>query len=145
MASSRIVSCDHVGVFSNDPARLVQFYCEKLGFVLEKEEVLPPSIVRPVFGLTGSCRLVKLTAAEAGKDGRFLSLKVEIFQPLDVKIPRRRNGIVGFNHCSFRTGDRLRFLRDLRSKGVKPIVVRRNGRSVFFIRDPDGNRIEIRD
>jgi catechol 2,3-dioxygenase-like lactoylglutathione lyase family enzyme len=137
-------SCDHVGFFTNDSARLVRFYRDELGFILEKEELLPASIMRPIFGLPHPCRLIKLSAA-TGKPAPHPPLKIEIFHPVGLRLPRRRNGIVGCNHCSFTVGDKKRFLRKIRSRGVPLIEVGRNGHSVFFIKDPDGNRIEIRD
>jgi catechol 2,3-dioxygenase-like lactoylglutathione lyase family enzyme len=145
MALSRVVSCDHVGLFTNDAARLVRFYCSSLGFSVEKEEILPASIMKAIFGLADSCRLVKLAGGGAAGKDPSPPLKVEIFQPLRVKLSRRRNGIVGFNHGSFSVDDRMRFVQGLRSGDVPLIEVRRNGHSVFFIKDPDGNRIEIRD
>lgn len=137
-------SCDHVGFFTNNSARLVRFYREELGFTLEKEELLPASIMRPIFGLPHPCRLIKLTASSGRRAAR-PPLKVEIFHPVGVRLARRRNGIVGCNHCSFTVGDKKLFLRKLRRRGVPLTEVRRNGHSVFFIKDPDGNRIEIRD
>lgn len=137
-------SCDHVGFFTNDSARLVRFYREELGFAVEKEELLPASIMRPIFGLPHPCRLIKLTAS-TGMTPAQPPLKVEIFHPVGLRLPRRRNGIVGCNHCSFTVADRKRFLRKLRRRDVPLIEVQRNGHNVYFIKDPDGNRIEIRD
>jgi catechol 2,3-dioxygenase-like lactoylglutathione lyase family enzyme len=145
MALPRAGSCDHVGLFSNDAARLARFYCGHLGFSIEKEDILPTSIMKPIFGLADSCRLVKLTAGGTGRRDSSPPLKIEIFQPLRTRLSRRRNGIVGFNHGSFSVGDRIKFVQGLRSGDVPIIEVRRNGHRVFFIRDPDGNRIEIRD
>ena len=136
--------CDHIGFFTNDSARLVGFYRDKLGFSVEKEELLPPSVMRPVFGLPHPCRLIKLTAP-AAKLSEQPPLKVEIFHPVGLRLPRRRNGIVGCNHFSFTVKDKVRFLRKLRTRDVPVIEVRRNSHSVFFIKDPDGNRIEVRD
>lgn len=136
--------CDHIGFFTNDSTRLVGFYRDKLGFSVEKEELLPPSIMRPIFGLPHPCRLIKLTAP-AAKISEQPPLKVEIFHPVGLRLPRRRNGIVGCNHCSFTVKDKAHFLRKLRTRDVPVIEVRRNSHSVFFIKDPDGNRIEVRD
>ena len=143
MASPGTGRCDHVGFFTNDSARLVRFYRDKLDFSVEKEELLPPAVMRPVFGLPHPCRLIKLTAPSAEPPEQ-PPLKVEIFHPVGLRLSRRRNGIVGCNHCSITVRDRARFLRRLRTRDVPLIEVRRNGYSVFFIKDPDGNRIEVR-
>lgn len=134
-------ACDHLGFFTNDADRLVDFYREMFGFAVEKEDLLSSSIVRQIFGISSPCRFIKLAA------GRHLpsSVRLEIFQPLTRKLGRRRNGLVGCNHWGLRVGDRVEFARTFRRGGIPVIEARRGEHSVFFVRDPDGNRIELRD
>lgn len=143
MKSSQVRTCDHIGFFTNDADRLVEFYRRTLNFTVEREEILPASITRAVFGLSRPCRMIKLVPS--GARGGFSPLKVEIFHPLGLRLARRRNAIVGQNHCSFSVRNLRAFLRRLRAGRVPLIQARRNGRTVFFLKDPDGNRIEIRE
>jgi len=134
-------TCDHLGFFTNDADRLVDFYRDAFGFAVEKEDILPSSVVRQIFGISASCRFIKLAAG-----GHFLSpVKLELFQPLARKLGRRRNGLVGCNHWGLRVGDRMEFVRAFRKQGISVIEARRGKHSVYFVRDPDGNRIELRD
>jgi len=42
-------------------------------------------------------------------------------------------------------GNREAFVQKMKEKGVAIIEVQRNDHLVYFIKDPDGNLIEIRD
>ena len=127
--------CDHIGIFTTNYKRLVDFYVGKLGFRKEKQDVLPRTIVQPIFGLAGDCDVVRL---ESG------GFKIEIFQPRPARL-KKRTGIFGCDHWGFCVGDRKRFCQRLKRKKVKVIEVKRNSHIVYFAQDPDGNRIEIRD
>jgi len=137
--------CDHLGLFTNDAGRLVDFYRKVFGFTVIREETLPAALVRTIFGIGCDCRFVKLArppspeiAAGAGP------VVLEIFQPFRCRLGRRRKDSVGCNHWGLLVGERLAFVEELRRRGVPVIEARRGEHSVFFIRDPDGNRIEVR-
>ena len=132
--------CDHLGLFTNDADRLVRFYCRHFGFVVEGDDLLPSSLVRKIFGVPGACRFVKLSPEK----GSPASLRIEVFQPLGEKLGRRRNGSVGCNHWGMSVGDRAAFARSLARRKVPVIEIVREGRQIYFVRDPDGNRIELR-
>jgi catechol 2,3-dioxygenase-like lactoylglutathione lyase family enzyme len=128
-------SCDHVGLFTAGADRLVGFYTRKLGFQKTKEEILPRDMTRAIFGVAADCRFLKLQAGDA---------VIEIFEPLRGRVTKRRRSAAGINHFGFVVTDRKAFLRRLRERKVPVLVIDRNGRSTYFISDPDGNRIEIR-
>lgn len=52
---------------------------------------------------------------------------------------------MGYNHWGLRVNNRVAFCRSLKKKRVKVIEITRNNRKVYFIKDPDGNLIEMRD
>lgn len=135
MCDSR-TTCDHIALFSNNPEALSKFYTEKLGFIKEKEEILPKEIAEPVFGLNDSLIFIRLE-----KEG----LKLEIFKPVNMSLKPFIPDSVGYHHWGLKTRDRISFFRELKSGGVKTIEVKRAGNPVYFAEDPDGNRIEIRD
>lgn len=132
--------CDHLGLFTNDADRLVRFYCRHFGFTVEGDDILPSSLARKIFGVTGACRFLKLSVEK----GSPASLRIEIFQPLGEKLGRRRAGSVGCNHWGISVGDRAAFARSLSRRKVPVIEIVRGGRPIYFVRDPDGNRIELR-
>lgn len=127
--------CDHVGLFTTNAGRLVNFYTRKLGFQKTKEQTLPRDVTRAIFGVAADCRFLRLMGGEA---------MIEIFEPLRGRVTKRRNNAAGINHFGLLVTDRDAFLRRLRERKVPVLEIDRNGRSTHFISDPDGNRIEIR-
>ena len=127
--------CDHIGIFTNNPGKLVKFYTDKLGFTKEKEDMLSRSIMESIFGVLADCSLIRLGLG---------NVKIEIFAPVSV-MENKIDNIFGYNHWGFVVPDRNKFLDELKNSGVDIIEVKRDGRSVYFIKDPDGNRIEIRE
>jgi catechol 2,3-dioxygenase-like lactoylglutathione lyase family enzyme len=128
-------SCDHIGLFTQNMGVLKTFYTDILGFEIKSDSTLPRSVVEPIFGLADDCRLMKLE-----KDG----FMIEIFQPLSATLEERTNRSVGINHWGYRVDDRAAFVTRMRGNGQRIVEIDRNGHSVYFLIDPDGNRIEIR-
>ncbi len=138
--------CDHIGLCTADAERLVDFYRQAFGLEVTREEVLPPSLAEAVFGVPDRCRFVKMAPPpRAGASGEPPVITVELFQPLGMPLPRRDPLGVGVNHWGLRVGDRQRAAEALSARGVTVIEVARGGRPIFFVRDPDGNLIELRE
>ena len=131
--------CDHIGLFTNDADRMARFYGRIFGYRVQKDEVVSASLMRGIFGLSADCRLVKMARAGAP------AVMIELFEPVGTAASRRRNGSVGYNHFGLSVGDRFAFVGALKRKKAPVIEVRRGEHRVFFTRDPDGNRIEIRE
>jgi catechol 2,3-dioxygenase-like lactoylglutathione lyase family enzyme len=132
----RLAMCDHIGLFTGNAARLKKFYEDILGFNLKHESILPMSTVEKIFGIKCECRFFKLLKN---------NFMLEIFEPLSIEPKQRVAGIVGINHWGYCADDREALVEELRKRSVPVIEVIRNGHSVYFIIDPDENRIEIRD
>lgn len=125
----------HVGIFSNDAGRLIQFYKEKFGFKNEPAQILPESVVRPIFGISCECEMFRLTL-----DGAVL----EIFQPAARDLLVEGKTPAGCNHWALVVEDKVKFCAQLEEKGASVIKVNRGEHIVYFVADPDGNKIEIR-
>jgi catechol 2,3-dioxygenase-like lactoylglutathione lyase family enzyme len=134
--------CDHIGLFTNDADRLIRFYQQALGFEVEKDEIVPAAVMRPIFGIADACRLVKLTPSDKVVHA---AVKLEIFQLSRLKVSRRKNAAAGYNHWGLKVRRRAALLRRFRRLHVPLIEVPRSSHFIYFIRDPDGNRIEIRE
>ena len=128
--------CEHVGICTKDLKRLEKFYVKKLGFKVEKEDVVPKSLMKTVLGIHSDCSMSRLVSGD---------VKLELFQPTSVQPRKKFNTSAGYNHWGYRVGDKENYIRKLRNKGVPIIKAKRDTRSVYFFKDPDGNRIEIRD
>lgn len=129
-------TCDHIGLLSGNAKRLARFYTKKLGFKKTKEELLPTSIMQPIFHISCDCIFIKLVSGK---------VMIELFEPTSLSMRRRHSDTAGIHHWGYCVGDREKFVSQLKKKNVKIITVKRNDHSVYFITDPDGNRIEIRD
>ncbi len=127
--------CDHIGIYTNHAERLVDFYTSKLAFKKVKEENLDRTIFKQIFGVAADCRFIKL---------RSDSIMLEIFEPITGRARRSLRNSIGINHWGYCVDDREKFVQKLRRQKVPVIEIERNGHRVYFVADPDGNRIEIR-
>ena len=133
--------CDHIGILTGNAEALVVFYRDLLGFEVAKKDIVASAIMESIFGVPGDCRLIKLAQAGA-EEG---AVVIEIFSYVDADAVPSRPRTAGYNHWGFRVGDRESFVAEMRSRGVDVTEIQRGSHRVYFICDPDGNRIEIRD
>lgn len=127
--------CNHIGIFTNNARALLSFYTEKMDFIYKKEEILSSSVFEKIFGFAMDCRFIRLSAG---------NLMLELFEPVKAKARARNIKMTGLNHFGYCVKNRLDYVNRLRKKDVSIIEVRRNSHTVYFVSDPDGNRIEIR-
>ena len=73
-------------------------------------------------------------------------VNLELFQP-DQKMPHHHTHPLSptINHFGLKVGDKRAFCREAEGKGARIIEVAREGYSVYFVRDPDGILVEIKD
>ena len=133
---SLIQVCDHIGIFTQNMESMKAFYTGILGFALGNESILSKKIMEKIFGLAHDCHFAKLH-----KDG----FMVELFAPLSTELHTPIPGATGVNHWGYCVADRQSFVEELRRKNQAIVEIERNGRTVYFVVDPDGNRIEIRE
>ena len=128
--------CDHIGILTNDAQKLIRFYTKKLDFKKIKEEILDAATFGRIFGFRTSTRFIRLSTG---------GLMLELFEPLKKKASSNTSSSTGLNHFGYCVKNRLNYVRRLQRKKVKIIEIERNGHTVYFVSDPDGNRIEIRE
>lgn len=121
---------DHVGVVNRDEAGAVRFYRDLLGLEVIKESSVAPEIARKLFSLDEAIRMLVY-----GKS----NLKVEIFilagfSPPSPAVP----------HFCVQLPDLSVFLERAKAEGVRVISAERGGRTVYFVEDFSGNRIEVK-
>ena len=147
----RVRSFSHTGITVSDFNKAVQFYWDVFGCPLVGVADTPPERVQSFFGVTGG--------AESGREGGprckigwirvpgGAVLEIFEFQP---QLPPRTvpwNG-VGLTHISFNVRSLDRWHAYLTSKGVECISRPERsprGHSFFFVKDFDGNLIEMMD
>jgi catechol 2,3-dioxygenase-like lactoylglutathione lyase family enzyme len=128
--------CDHIGLFTADAEKMQEFYMQALGFEFGSETILSGPVVADIFGIAADCRFIKLQ-----KDG----FMIEIFEPLSLRLQKQITSRIGINHWGYCVTERDIMLEKLRKQNVPIIEIKRNGRIVYFLLDPDGNRIELRE
>ncbi len=131
-----IYQCDHIGLYTNNAEKLVNFYTKNLAFKKVKEERLGKSIFKKIFGIPVDCHFIRLASD---------NILLEIFEPTKGRASKKMKNSIGLNHWGYCVGNKKRFVQLLRRRRVKVIEIIRNGHEVYFVTDPDGNRIEIRD
>ena len=140
----RARSFSHVGITVSDFNRAVRFYWEIFGCPLVGVADTPPERVKSFFGVAGDVPNCKIGWVRVPGGGVLEIFHFEPKQP-PVTIPWNR---VGLTHFSFNVRNLPRWYEFLKSKGVECVSKPERsprGHSFFFIRDFDGNLIELMD
>ncbi len=121
---------DHVGVVNKDENGADRFYLDLLGLDVIKESSVSSELSRKLFAFDAGIKMLVY-----GKD----DLKVEVFVlpgfvPPSPAVP----------HFCVRIPDLSAFFERAKAKGVKIISAERGGRTVYFVEDFSGNRIEVK-
>jgi catechol 2,3-dioxygenase-like lactoylglutathione lyase family enzyme len=127
----------HVGIWVRNLDRSGRFYQQVMGFQKQYGYRIPPQLVRRIFGPETGCRVEVYHRDE---------VNLELFQP-DQKISHHhpQPPSPAINHFGLKVGDKRAFCREAAGKGAQIIEVEREDHSVYFVRDPDGILIEIKD
>ncbi len=126
--------CNHIGLFSQNPEILVPFYTDKLGFKHQESKSISKEWMTQIFGLSAECQLIKL---------RFGSAVVEIFVPQSGELGSKITPSAGYNHLGLVVEDKELYVLKLESNGVQVLKLKGTGRFIYFIKDPEGNLIEV--
>jgi catechol 2,3-dioxygenase-like lactoylglutathione lyase family enzyme len=130
---------NHVGHCVADLDRAKRFYCEALGFVLEREIHPPDDSAARLMSLPPPLRM---TAAYLVRDGLVLEL-LHYGAPGRTQPPRVRPlNEPGLTHVSLSVDDVEAACERVRALGGT-VVEESNIGSAVFVRDPDGQLIEL--
>jgi methylmalonyl-CoA/ethylmalonyl-CoA epimerase len=121
---------DHVGIVNTDEERAVRFYRDFLGLEKIKESSVSAELAEKLFSFDGEIKMLVY-----GKE----NLKVEIFI-----IPGFTPPSPSVAHFCIQLHDLPGFLEKAKSAGVRVISAERGGRTVYFVGDFSGNRIEVK-
>jgi glyoxylase I family protein len=141
----RARSFSHIGITVSDFNKAVKFYSDVFGCPVVGVSDAPPDRVRSFFGVDGPAPSCKIGWVRVPGGGILEIFAFEPQQPREVKIPWNR---VGLTHFSFNVRNTQKWYDYLVSKGVecvsKPEQSPR-GHTFFFVKDFDGNLIEMID
>ncbi len=121
---------DHVGIVNNHADAAVRFYHDLLGLDKIKESSVAPELSRKLFSVDAKIRMLVY--------GRG-NLKVEVFI-----LPGFIPSSPCVAHFCIQVPDLPGFLERAKDAGVKIISAERGGRTVHFIEDFSGNRVEVK-
>jgi catechol 2,3-dioxygenase-like lactoylglutathione lyase family enzyme len=121
---------DHVGIVNRDADEAVRFYHDLLGLDTIKESSVLPELAGNLFSVGREIKMLVY-----GKE----NLKVEVFilpgfTPPSPAVP----------HFCIQVPDLHAFVEKVKGAGAKVIAAERGGRTVYFIEDFSGNRIEVK-
>ncbi|MGE3958526.1 MAG: VOC family protein [Vicinamibacterales bacterium] len=138
-------SLSHIGITVSDFNKAVKFYADVFGCPLVGVSDAPPDRVRAFFGVDGPAPACKIGWVRVPGGGILEIFSFEPKLPPEVSIPWNRTGIT---HYSFNVRNTQKWYDYLVSKGVecvsKPEQSPR-GHWFFFVKDMDGNLIEMID
>lgn len=137
-------SFSHIGITVSDFNKAVRFYSEVFGCPLVGVADTPPERVRSFFGVEGETPRCKIGWVRVPGGG---ILEIFAFDPREAPGPVTWNR-VGLTHFSFNVRGTQRWYDYLVSKGVECVTKPERsprGHTFFFVRDFDGNLIEMID
>ena len=127
-------TCNHIGLFSFQPEELTAFYVDKLGFERGESRFLSKDLMSLIFTVPANGRMTKLFLGE-------ISLEVFSLEGGDLK--SRTVDTSGYNHWGLTVEDKEIFCAKAEERGAEVIKVADKDRFIYFIKDPEGNLIEV--
>ncbi len=121
---------DHVGIMNEEEDGAVRFYRDILGLEKIKESSVSPELAQKLFSVG-----VEMKMLVFGKE----NLKVEVFI-----VPAFIRSSPCVAHLGIQVQDLSGLLEKAKEEGVKVISAERGGRTVYFVEDFSGNRIEVK-
>ena len=124
----------HLGLLSNQPLRLREFYVKKLGFTEGESRTIARDLMQKIFNLPVECRMLKLHRQDS---------VLEIFAPQGLELLPSHDNLTGINHFGIWVQDKEAFCTELAAQDVPVIKAAYKDRFIYFVQDPEGNRIEV--
>ncbi len=136
----------HADLFVSSMDIALNFYREKLGFMLVEDAIVRGPLIRYLSdGMCDAARLALLRVSVVGAMIELQELKADSVLPGNSHVAQRRPGLV-----SILVADLNSHVSSARSRGLEPasgvflVTLPRQGTChVVFYEDPDGNRLEF--
>lgn len=121
---------DHVGIINKNEEEAVRFYCDLLGLEKVRESAVSAELAEQLFSYAGE---IKMLVFEKG------NVKVEVFV-----ISGCHTLLPCISHFCLQVRDLPEFLERVKKADGKVISGEHRGKTVYFVEDFSGNRIEIK-
>lgn len=127
--------CQHVGLNVRDLKMVSRFYIHLLGFEKMRDYEVDAKIMADIFGVPLACQVRYLERNGFGIE--FFFYKNGNLRPLEF-------ASTGYHHWTLLVEDKYAFCEELKEKGVPVTQIAKSYGHTFFIKDPEGNLIEIK-
>ena len=125
----------HIGIVYNNFQKAVEFY-RNIGINQVGEFTISKDIASKL-SLGKSEYKVKVLKKD--------NILIEVFH---IKKPRtaalKSKVKTGLHHFAIQVADKKKFIRRVRAKQIKVISLKRKTKTVYFLKDPEGNLIEVK-
>lgn len=124
---------NHIGLITRKPQRLIEYYTQVLGFTQGESRALSPELMEAIFGIPSEGQMTKVY---------FGKVIVEIFScGADLKDKDILG--CGYNHWGLSVEDKEAFIQAKEAAGAFVSKIKYKDRFIYFLKDPDGNLIEV--
>ena len=131
------MAIQHVGITVSDWDRATHFYSNVLGLPKIRSFVISAGEMLAMYGINSKSRV---DVYRVGND----AIEIISCEKRNIIRNKQRTDQYGICHFGMRVRERKRFSDSLKDKGVEVITLMREGREKVYVKDPDGNIIELR-
>ena len=144
---------EHVGFVTDDRERFERFWCGVLGYHVARKGELTHELTMALFGIAGGARTVRYKSPDMGSEramalgfaGTGPDVEVHVFAWTRTPTDSSDFNRWGLNHVSLLVADKRAFADKLPDDVCQHWYENPGGWYNLFIRDYDGNWIEVRD
>jgi len=122
-------SLNHVALQYSDEKKAEIFFTKILGIPLKKKFTISPELSKDIFGIEESVEILVY-------DNQKARFEVFIIQ-LDKK--------QGYAHTCIEIENKKELINRSKKYGIEPIVIKKDGKDLLFVRDFSGNLFEVKE
>ena len=131
---------EHVGYVTDDQAKFERFWCDIMGYSKVRAGSLTVELCRELFGLDDTARTVRYANSGGGPD-----IEIHVFAAGAVYRSVAMFYRFGLNHIAIKVADKVQWAHSLPKDIQQKWYDNPGGWKNLFIRDYEGNWIEVRD
>ncbi|HDT11596.1 MAG TPA: VOC family protein [bacterium] len=124
---------NHIGLITRNLEAMINYYISVLGFKKGESRVLSRELMKAIFGITAEGKMTKL---------HYGKVVLEIFS-CEEGLQDKNILICGYNHWGLSVDDKETFIREKQAAGAFVKKIKYKDRFIYFIKDPEGNLIEV--
>lgn len=128
-----LATSNHIGLITRRPEAIINFYTSVLGFEQGESRTLSRDMMEAIFDIQAEGKMTKL---------QFGKVVLEVFS-CEGKLKDKDVYGCGYNHWGLSVDDKEAYINDKEAAGAFISRIKYKDRFIYFIKDPDGNLIEV--